>query len=61
MSIWQDLLGAMLNSYHKLLLHESSGPSEAYTFLHIAKRHKSSPIVLSAVAEYLDSVLWCNT
>lgn len=61
MLIWQDLLGATLNSYHKLLLHESSGPSEAYKFLHIAKRHKLSPRILSAVAEYLDSVLWCNT
>lgn len=62
MPIWQDLLGATLNSYHKLLLHESSGASEeAYKFLHIAKRHKSSPRILSAVAEYLDSVLWCNT
>ncbi|KAI0527474.1 hypothetical protein KFK09_003075 [Dendrobium nobile] len=58
MSVWQDLLGATLNSYHKLLLHESSGPSEAYIFLHMAKKHKSSPRILSAVAEYLESFLW---
>ncbi|XP_020699901.1 small subunit processome component 20 homolog isoform X1 [Dendrobium catenatum] len=58
MSVWQDLLGATLNSYHKLLLHESSGPSEAYIFLHMAKKHKSSPRILSAVAEYLETFLW---
>ncbi|KAK8959123.1 hypothetical protein KSP40_PGU003577 [Platanthera guangdongensis] len=56
-SIWQDLLGVILNSYHKLLLHESCEPSEAYIFLHLAKRYKSSPQILFAAAEYLDSFL----
>ncbi|XP_020586518.1 small subunit processome component 20 homolog [Phalaenopsis equestris] len=59
-SLWEDLLGDTLNSYHKLLLRECSGPSEAHIFLHTAKRHKSSPRILFAVAEFLDSVLWSN-
>ncbi|PKA51950.1 hypothetical protein AXF42_Ash008179 [Apostasia shenzhenica] len=56
-SIWQDVLGAILGSYHKLLLQVDMGPSQVHCFVSLAKRHKSRPRILSAVAEYLDSVL----
>ncbi|KAG0488456.1 hypothetical protein HPP92_007267 [Vanilla planifolia] len=59
-SIWQDLLGVTLDSYQKLLLRECSRPSDAYFFLNLARRHKSSSCILSAVAEYFDSSLGLN-
>ncbi|CAL9158827.1 unnamed protein product [Musa hybrid cultivar] len=55
-STWQSIIGAALSSFHKLLLVKKLGPSETSIFLHLAKRHKSSLQVLSAVAEYSDSV-----
>ncbi|CAL9093376.1 unnamed protein product [Musa textilis] len=55
-STWQSIIGAALSSFHKLLLVKKLGPSETSIFLHLAKRHKSSLQVLSAVAEYLNSV-----
>ncbi|KAG1347740.1 hypothetical protein COCNU_06G015690 [Cocos nucifera] len=55
-STWQSLLGAALSSYHKLLLIKQLRHSEASDFLRLAKRHKTSLQVLSAVAEFLDSV-----
>ncbi|XP_010938573.1 uncharacterized protein [Elaeis guineensis] len=55
-STWQSLLGAALSSYHKLLPIKQLRHSETSDFLRLAKRHKTSPQVLSAVAEFLDSV-----
>lgn len=55
-STWQSLLGAALTSYHKLLLIKQLGHSETSNFLRLAKRHKTSLQVLSAVADFLDSV-----
>jgi len=54
---WISLLGAALLSYHELLLVSVSKNSELSLFLSIAKRHSTCPQVLSAVAEYLDSLL----
>lgn len=56
-STWQSLLGAALTAYHKLLLAGKGGFSQVPFFLRLAKRHKSSPQILFAVAEFLDSVL----
>lgn len=59
-STWLSLLGTALISYHKLLLVRKTGHSETSTFLRLAKRHKSSPQVLFAVAEFLDSIFGYN-
>ncbi|XP_073005480.1 uncharacterized protein [Typha latifolia] len=56
-STWHGLLGAALASYSKFLLVRNSGNSEIGLFLSLAKRHKTSPQVLSAVAEFLETVL----
>lgn len=53
---WQSVLGAALSSYNKSHNAEKSGPEETSKFLHLAKRYRSSSQVLSAVADYLDSV-----
>eukprot|EP00268_Persea_americana_P031222 TRINITY_DN30328_c0_g1_i1.p1 TRINITY_DN30328_c0_g1~~TRINITY_DN30328_c0_g1_i1.p1 ORF type:complete len:2757 (-),score=438.74 TRINITY_DN30328_c0_g1_i1:344-7405(-) len=53
---WQSLLGAALTSYDKMLLHSKSGLSETSNFMRLAKRFKSSSQVLSAVADFLDSL-----
>lgn len=55
---WQSLVGAALTSYHKMLLHSKSGLSETSNFMCLAKRFKSSSQVLSAVADFLDSMFW---
>ncbi|KAM0879606.1 hypothetical protein ACQ4PT_034126 [Festuca glaucescens] len=54
---WRSLLGAALLTYHELLLVNVSKSSELSLFLSLAKRHSTCPQVLSAVAEYLDSLL----
>ncbi|OVA05421.1 Down-regulated-in-metastasis protein [Macleaya cordata] len=51
---WQSLVGAALVSYLKLQPCEKSGLAETSKFLHLAKKHKSSPQLLFAVAEFLD-------
>lgn len=56
MTTWRGLLGAALSSYHKLLLVNTSRNSEFSFFLSLAKSHSTCPQVLSAVAEYLDSL-----
>ncbi|WVZ69932.1 hypothetical protein U9M48_018646 [Paspalum notatum var. saurae] len=53
---WRSLLGAALSSYHELLLVNTSRNSELGFFISLAKSHKTCPQVLSAVAEYLDSL-----
>ncbi|KAF0916337.1 hypothetical protein E2562_005936 [Oryza meyeriana var. granulata] len=53
---WRSLLGAALSSYHELLLINNSKNSEIGHILSLAKRHSTSPQVLSAIAEYLDSL-----
>ncbi|KAL6881997.1 hypothetical protein ACP4OV_011469 [Aristida adscensionis] len=53
---WRSLLGAALSSYHELLLGNTSRNSELCLFLSLAKRHSTCQQVLSAVAEYLDSL-----
>uniref|UniRef100_A0A0E0JKH0 Uncharacterized protein n=1 Tax=Oryza punctata TaxID=4537 RepID=A0A0E0JKH0_ORYPU len=53
---WRSLLGAALSSYHELLLINTSKSSEMGHILSLAKRHSTSPQVLSAIAEYLDSL-----
>ncbi|KAG8051514.1 hypothetical protein GUJ93_ZPchr0001g29715 [Zizania palustris] len=53
---WRSLLGAALSSYHELLLVSNSRNSEIGLFQSLAKRHSTSLQVLSAVAEYLDSL-----
>lgn len=54
-STWQSLLGAAL-SCHKLLSKKSGNSETTKLILGLAKRHKSCSQVLSAVAEFLDSV-----
>ncbi|EES00968.2 hypothetical protein BDA96_03G215700 [Sorghum bicolor] len=56
MTTWRSLLGAALSSYHELLLVNTSRNSEFSFFISIAKSHSTCPQVLSAVAEYLDSL-----
>ncbi|KAJ1284067.1 hypothetical protein BS78_03G175200 [Paspalum vaginatum] len=56
MPTWRSLLGAALSSYHELLLVNTSRNSELSFFISLAKSHKTCPQVLSAVAEYLDSL-----
>ncbi|KAF2288911.1 hypothetical protein GH714_022744 [Hevea brasiliensis] len=51
---WQSLLGAAISSYYKL--GNICGLEETRKILHLAKTYKSSSHVLSAVADYLDSV-----
>lgn len=55
---WQSLVGAALTSHHKMLLHSKLGLSETSNFMCLAKRFKSSSQVLSAVADFLDSMFW---
>ncbi|CAO2170436.1 unnamed protein product [Urochloa humidicola] len=53
---WRALLGAALSSYCELLLVNSNRNSELNFFLLLAKSHSTCPKVLSAVAEYLESL-----
>ncbi|KAF8670965.1 hypothetical protein HU200_050235 [Digitaria exilis] len=53
---WRSLLGAALSSYHELLLVNTNRYSELNFFISLAKSHSTCPQVLSAVAEYLDSL-----
>ncbi|KAL6569638.1 hypothetical protein OROMI_014152 [Orobanche minor] len=57
-STWHCLIGAALRAYHKFVFsrkiaHEDSAVTK---FLDLTKRFKSSPKILSAVADILDSV-----
>ncbi|ERN01577.1 U3 small nucleolar RNA-associated protein 20 [Amborella trichopoda] len=53
---WQSILGAALFSYQKLLLRNNIDiHKETTTFLSLAKRHKLSSHVLSAVADFLNA------
>lgn len=54
LTTWRSLLGAALSSYHELLLLNRN--SEFSFFISLAKSHRTCPQVLSAVAEYLDSL-----
>ncbi|XP_050219970.1 uncharacterized protein LOC126670312 [Mercurialis annua] len=51
---WQSLLGASLSSYYKY--GKKPGVEETTKILHLAKTCKSSLHVLSATADYLDSI-----
>ncbi|KAJ7955379.1 Small subunit processome component 20-like protein [Quillaja saponaria] len=53
--IWESLMGAALSSYNKIHGGNKSGSEVVANFLFLAKKHKSSSHVLSAVADYLDS------
>uniref|UniRef100_J3L1D9 Uncharacterized protein n=1 Tax=Oryza brachyantha TaxID=4533 RepID=J3L1D9_ORYBR len=53
---WRSLLGAALSSYHELLLIDTRRNPETGHILSLAKRHSTSLQVLSAIAEYLDSL-----
>ncbi|XP_039847986.1 small subunit processome component 20 homolog isoform X2 [Panicum virgatum] len=53
---WRSLLGAALSSYHELLVVNANRNSELSFFILLAKSHSTCPQVLSAVAEYLDSL-----
>ncbi|TVU34273.1 hypothetical protein EJB05_16104 [Eragrostis curvula] len=53
---WRSLLGTALSSYHELLLVKTSRNSELDLFVSLAKSHSTCPQVLSAVAEYLESL-----
>uniref|UniRef100_A0A0D3EQK7 Uncharacterized protein n=1 Tax=Oryza barthii TaxID=65489 RepID=A0A0D3EQK7_9ORYZ len=53
---WRSLLGAALSSYHELQLINTSISSGIGQILSLAKKHSTSPQVLSAIAEYLDSL-----
>lgn len=53
---WESLIGASLMSYNKSDNFKKSGSEETSKFLYLAKRYRSSPQVLSAVADYLDFV-----
>ncbi|KAG2589626.1 small subunit processome component 20 homolog [Panicum virgatum] len=53
---WRSLLGAALSSYHELLVVNANRNSELSFFISLAKSHSTCPQVLSAVAEYLDSL-----
>ncbi|KAF7849855.1 hypothetical protein BT93_L0220 [Corymbia citriodora subsp. variegata] len=52
---WQSLIGAAISSHHRLCCDTKSGFGDANKVMQLAKRHKSSPQVLVAVADYLDS------
>lgn len=56
LTTWRSLLGAALSSYHELLPVNSNIYSELNFFISLAKSHSTCPQVLSAVAEYLDSM-----
>uniref|UniRef100_K3XDN4 Uncharacterized protein n=1 Tax=Setaria italica TaxID=4555 RepID=K3XDN4_SETIT len=56
MTTWRGLIGAALSSYCELLLVNTNINSELSFFISLAKSHSTCPQVLSAVAEYLDSL-----
>ncbi|GMH20278.1 hypothetical protein Nepgr_022119 [Nepenthes gracilis] len=51
---WQSLIGAALSSYHKLTMAQVNKPEHTSRILDLAKRYKSSPQILSSVADFLD-------
>ncbi|KAL5542673.1 hypothetical protein UlMin_010383 [Ulmus minor] len=53
---WQSIIGAALSCHSKLHYGDSYGFEETSKFVHLAKRHKSCLQVVSAVADFLDSV-----
>ncbi|XP_052189171.1 uncharacterized protein LOC127799294 isoform X2 [Diospyros lotus] len=52
---WQSLIGAALSSYQKMHF-GNFGDEKVSQFLLLASRYRSSPQILSAVADFLDSV-----
>ncbi|KAL7121582.1 hypothetical protein ACP275_02G190700 [Erythranthe tilingii] len=55
---WHSLIGAALRSYHKIVFQGNYVREESALtkFLVLARRYKSSPQILSAVADILDSI-----
>ncbi|KAI6693975.1 hypothetical protein NL676_021685, partial [Syzygium grande] len=53
---WQSLIGAAISSHHRQCCDTKSGFEDANKVVQLVKRHKSSPQVLVAVADYLDWV-----
>jgi len=49
-----SIIGAALSSYNRLYNNSFCGADQTGKFLSLAKRYKSSPPVLSAVAGYLE-------
>nr|CAD1819808.1 unnamed protein product [Ananas comosus var. bracteatus] len=56
-STWQSLIGVALTSFRKLLMVNNLGSLETSLVLSLAKKYRTSPHVLSAVADFWDSVL----
>ncbi|RHN69146.1 hypothetical protein MtrunA17_Chr3g0121561 [Medicago truncatula] len=52
---WESIIGASLSSFNRLCYDSNLGADETKKFLSFAKRYKSSPHVLPAVAGYLES------
>ncbi|KAL3724550.1 hypothetical protein ACJRO7_029686 [Eucalyptus globulus] len=53
---WQSLIGTAISSHHRLCCNTKAGFEDANKVVQLAKKHKASPQVLVAVADYLDSV-----
>jgi U3 small nucleolar RNA-associated protein 20 len=55
---WQSIIGAALSSYHKLnIVHQTAyEESSVSRFLNLAKKYKTSTQILSAVADFTDSI-----
>ncbi|KAL2955225.1 hypothetical protein AAZX31_18G015600 [Glycine max] len=51
---WESIIGAALSSFNRLYSNSNHGADETGKFLSLAKRYKSSPQVLFAVAGYLE-------
>ncbi|PON57236.1 Coatomer beta subunit [Trema orientale] len=54
--VLQSVIGAAISSYSKLHYRRNDNFEETSRFLHLARRHKSSSHILSAVADFLDSI-----
>jgi len=54
--MWQSVIGAALNGYHIAGGGLGCEPEHTSNILCLAKKYKSSRQILSAVADYLDSI-----
>jgi len=54
--MWQSVIGAALNGHHMARVGVGSEPEHTSNILCLAKKYKSSRQILSAVADYLDSI-----
>ena len=55
-NVLQSIMGAAISSYSKLQCGRNNRFEETSRFLHLARRHKLCIQILSAIADFLDSV-----